>query len=235
MTHRADAAGQSPGPHAPLGRLRGTLSGGDWGRLTLMFVSILAVNALGWLIYLAVVLPQHIDYRGYGGTRGLGIGLGVAVTAWFLGFRHAFDADHISCIDNTTRKLMADGKRPLATGYVNGHEWLERQADRDGLRYFALANGFAACDEPSRLQAIADRLGPDHIQAFFERWMRVIPTPLTTADRKAGFWWELSMRQVETSTTLVFDDPRRARAFFEALVQDNVGIGRPGEVAMVFS
>ncbi len=117
MTHRADAAGQSPGPHAPLGRLRGTLSGGDWGRLTLMFVSILAVNALGWLIYLAVVLPQHIDYRGYGGTRGLGIGLGVAVTAWFLGFRHAFDADHISCIDNTTRKLMADGKRPLATGY----------------------------------------------------------------------------------------------------------------------
>ncbi|MDA8284575.1 MAG: HoxN/HupN/NixA family nickel/cobalt transporter, partial [Actinomycetota bacterium] len=82
-----------------------------------MFVSILAVNALGWLIYVAVVLPQHIDYRGYGGTKGLGIGLGVAVTAWFLGFRHAFDADHISCIDNTTRKLMADGKRPLATGY----------------------------------------------------------------------------------------------------------------------
>ena len=36
----------------------------------------------------------------------------MAVTAWFPGFRHAFDADHISCIDNTTRKLMADGKRP---------------------------------------------------------------------------------------------------------------------------
>ena len=82
-----------------------------------MFVSILAVNALGWLIYVAVVVPQHVDYRGYGGSKGLGIGLGVAVTAWFLGFRHAFDADHISCIDNTTRKLMADGKRPVATGY----------------------------------------------------------------------------------------------------------------------
>jgi nickel/cobalt transporter (NiCoT) family protein len=52
-----------------------------------------------------------------GGTRGLGVGLGVAITAWFLGFRHAFDADHISCIDNTTRKLMADGKRPLGTGF----------------------------------------------------------------------------------------------------------------------
>jgi hypothetical protein len=49
--------------------------------------------------------------------KGLGLGLGVAVTAWTLGARHAFDADHISAIDNTTRKLMADGKRPLGTGF----------------------------------------------------------------------------------------------------------------------
>lgn len=119
--------------------------------------------------------------------------------------------------------------------WVNGHEWLKRQADRAGLRFSTLANGFAACEDPHRLQAIADRLGPEQIQAFFEHWMTVIATPLTTADRTAGFWWELSMRQIETSTTCVFDDPRRARAFFEALVQDNVGIGRPGEVAMVFS
>ena len=117
MSHRAGPAVRGPRPHSPFRRLGGTLSGAEWGRLALMFVSILAVNALGWLIYVVVVLPQHIDYRGYGGTKGLGIGLGVAVTAWFLGFRHAFDADHISCIDNTTRKLMADGKRPLATGY----------------------------------------------------------------------------------------------------------------------
>jgi hypothetical protein len=119
--------------------------------------------------------------------------------------------------------------------WVNGHEWLKRQADRAGLEVVPLANGFAACDQPRRLQAIADRLGPRHIQAFFDRWMSVIPTPLSAADRKAGFWWEMSMRQIETSTTLVFDDPRRARAFFEALVADNVGIGRPGEVAMVFA
>ena len=55
----------------------------------------------------------------------------------------------------------------------------------------------------------------------------MIPTPFTDADRAAGYFWELSMRQVEVSRTLVFDDPRRARGFFEALVQDNVGIGRP--------
>ena len=119
--------------------------------------------------------------------------------------------------------------------WVNGHEWLKRQADRAGLKIAALANGFASCDQPRRLQAIADRLGPRQIQMFFDRWMRIIPTPLSGADRQGGFWWEMSMRQIETSRTLVFDDPRRARAFFEALVADNVGIGRPGEVAMVFS
>ena len=119
--------------------------------------------------------------------------------------------------------------------WLNGHEWVKRQAERAGLSFTALANGFSSCQEPSSLQAIADRLGPREIEAFFARWMAVIPTPLTTADREAGFWWELSMRQVETSTTCVFDDPRRARSFFEALVQDNVGIGRPGEVAMVFA
>jgi high-affinity nickel-transport protein len=82
-----------------------------------MFGFIAALNAAGWGIFIGYVLPHHFDYRGMGASRGLGVGLGVAFTAWFLGFRHAFDADHISCIDNTTRKLMADGKRPLATGF----------------------------------------------------------------------------------------------------------------------
>lgn len=62
----------------------------------------------------------------------------------------------------------------------------------------------------------------------------MIPTPFTDADRRAGYFFELSMRQVEVSRTLVFDDPRRARGFFESLVQDNIGIGRPHEVHAVF-
>ena len=96
--------------------VRPALSGREWGRLAAMFAFIVAVNAAGWGIFILCVMPQHFDYRGDGG-QGLGVGLGVAVTAWFLGFRHAFDADHISCIDNTTRKLMADGKRPLGSGF----------------------------------------------------------------------------------------------------------------------
>jgi high-affinity nickel-transport protein len=93
------------------------ISIGERGWITLMFLFILAINAAGWAIYVWYVLPHHFKYQGAGSGKGLGVGLGVAVTAWFLGVRHAFDADHIACIDNTTRKLRADGKRPLGTGF----------------------------------------------------------------------------------------------------------------------
>ena len=118
--------------------------------------------------------------------------------------------------------------------WVNGHEWVKRQAAAEGLPFTELANGFASCGDPGRLQSLCDRLGPADLQRFFEHWMAVIPTPLGTEDRDAGYWWELSMRQVETSRTLVFDTPCRARTFFEALVADNLDIGRPDEVQLIF-
>lgn len=119
--------------------------------------------------------------------------------------------------------------------WLNGHEWAKRQADRVGVGYTPLANGFATCDQPAALQAICDRFGPADPQGFFDRWITTIPTPFTPTDRAAGYWWELSMRQVEVSRTLVFHDPRRARGFFEALVTDNIAIGRPEAVAVVFA
>ena len=119
--------------------------------------------------------------------------------------------------------------------WVNGHEWAKRQAERQGIGFTSLANGFATCDQPDRLQTICDRFGPGDVQAFFDRWISVIPVPLTAHDHTHGYWWELSMRQVEVSRTLVFDDPRRARVFFEALVADNIDIGRPDEVSAVFA
>ena len=119
--------------------------------------------------------------------------------------------------------------------WLNGHEWVKRQAVRDGLAYTALSNGFASTPDPARLQALCDTFGPSDVQAFFDRWIAAIPTPLGGEDRARGYWWELSMRQVEISRTLVFDAPRRARTFFEALVADNIGIGRPEEVSLVFA
>ncbi|MGH2843049.1 MAG: hypothetical protein ACRDKL_05615 [Solirubrobacteraceae bacterium] len=111
---------------------------------------------------------------------------------------------------------------------------VKRQARREGIAFTELENGFASCAEPERLQAVCDSLSPEHAQAFFDRWMGIIPTPLGDEDRAAGYWWELSMRQTELSRTLVLDAPRRARAFFEALVADNIGVGRPEEISLAF-
>jgi high-affinity nickel-transport protein len=80
-------------------------------RLAAMAAVIFILNASGWAIFVLTVMPHHFQYAK------LGVGLGVAVTAWTLGLRHAFDADHIAAIDNTTRKLMSDGQHPLAVGF----------------------------------------------------------------------------------------------------------------------
>jgi nickel/cobalt transporter (NiCoT) family protein len=98
---------------APAGLIKAwrSLSTGERNRLGGMLTTIVALNAAGWGLFVLSVLPHHLHFQG------LGIGLGVAVTAWTLGCRHAFDADHIAAIDNSTRKLMADGKRPLAAGF----------------------------------------------------------------------------------------------------------------------
>jgi hypothetical protein len=118
--------------------------------------------------------------------------------------------------------------------WLNGHEWAKRQATQAGIGFSELSNGFATATDPAALQAICDRLGPATIGVFFERWMSRLPLPLTEADRAAGYWWELSMRQIEVSRTLVFDVPRHARGFFEALVADNLDIGRPDTVELIF-
>ena len=84
------------------------------------------------------------------------------------------------------------------------------------------------------MQTICDRLGPGTIQVFFERWLARLPLPLTSADRGNGYWWELSMRQVEVARTIVFDVPRNGRLFFEALVADNLDLGRPEQIELIF-
>jgi hypothetical protein len=97
--------------------------------------------------------------------------------------------------------------------WINGHEWAKRQASHAGIAFTELSNGFAATDDPAVLQGICDRLGPEEIGVFTDRWFSVLPLPLTEADHAGGYWWELSMRQVEVSRTIVFSQPRHARGF----------------------
>jgi hypothetical protein len=119
--------------------------------------------------------------------------------------------------------------------WLNGHEWAKRQATQAGIGFTELSNGFATCQDPAALQEICDRLGPGTITVFVERWLARLPLPFTTKDRDAGYWWETSMRQIEISRTIVFDAPRHARGFFEALVADNLDLGRPHNVEIIFN
>jgi nickel/cobalt transporter (NiCoT) family protein len=94
-----------------LAKLRGKLSGREWLTIGGMALTIIGLNVIGWgLVSAAAAHHFHISKTGL-------LGLGTGVLAYTLGMRHAFDADHIAAIDNTTRKLVNDGKRPLSVGY----------------------------------------------------------------------------------------------------------------------
>jgi high-affinity nickel-transport protein len=99
------------GVMAMLGRLARKLSRREWAGVGGMAAVVFGLHVFGWFTLLALVVPKHYSL----GTQVFGVGIGV--TAYTLGVRHAFDADHIAAIDNTTRKLMADGRRPLSVGF----------------------------------------------------------------------------------------------------------------------
>jgi hypothetical protein len=117
---------------------------------------------------------------------------------------------------------------------INGNEWAKRQAAKAGIGFTARDNGFAAVDDPAALQAICDRLGPDQIDALLRKWLARLPHPFTAADREAGYRYDLSMLQVEFSLTHMLDKPVSGRIFIEQVIRDNLDIGRPDHVAVVF-
>ncbi len=118
---------------------------------------------------------------------------------------------------------------------INGHEWAKRQAAKKGIAFTALDNGFAAVDQPARVQAICDRLGPDQIDALLRKWLRRLPHPFTRADYLAGYRYEISILQAEFSLTQMLDAPVTGRIFFEQVIRDNLDIGRPDHVGLVFA
>ncbi|OMC41163.1 HoxN/HupN/NixA family nickel/cobalt transporter [Mycobacterium sp. IS-1264] len=95
--------------------VRRALSPAEWWRLGSMLAVIVALHLVGWATLVFVVDPARLSVGGK--AFGNAFGMGVGITAYTLGMRHAFDADHIAAIDNTTRKLMSDGRRPLAVGF----------------------------------------------------------------------------------------------------------------------
>jgi hypothetical protein len=117
---------------------------------------------------------------------------------------------------------------------LNGHEWAKRQLEKRGIAYTALDNGFRSCAAPEQLQEICDSLGPEQIDRLFRKWLVRLPLPLRPQDREAGYDYQLSIWQLEVSLTQVFDRPVRGREFFEEIIRDNLDLGRPDRVQLLF-
>ena len=117
---------------------------------------------------------------------------------------------------------------------INGNHWAQRQAAKAGIGFTALDNGFAAVDDVDRLQAICDTSGS---RADRRAAAQVAGDPAASvhrSDRAAGYRYELSILQAEFSLTQMLDKPVSGRMFFEQVIRDNLDIGRPDQVALIF-
>ncbi|MGH7079809.1 MAG: hypothetical protein ACREFU_17150 [Acetobacteraceae bacterium] len=117
---------------------------------------------------------------------------------------------------------------------LNGHEYAKRQLAKRGIPFEALDNGILKCADPKRLQAICDGLSAAKIDALLRKWLRLLPHPFTAADRQAGYRYDISIRQAEFSLTQVLDRPVHGRIFFEQVIRENLDLGRPEEVKLIF-
>src|SRR6201997_1629025 len=118
---------------------------------------------------------------------------------------------------------------------LNGHEYAKRQLTRKGIAFEALDNGVLSCADPKRLQAICDGLSAAKIDALLRKWLRLLPHPFTGADRKAGYRYDISILQAEFSTTQVLDRPVHGRLFFEQVIRENLDLGRPDQIELIFN
>jgi hypothetical protein len=117
---------------------------------------------------------------------------------------------------------------------LNGHEWAKRQLTRRRVPFTPLDNGFQACARPAVLHTVCESLSAADVQAVFDRWVVRLPLPVTGADRAAGFGYRLSLLQMEVSRTQVFDRPLRGREFFEEVLRDQLDLGRPSRMQLLF-
>ena len=117
---------------------------------------------------------------------------------------------------------------------LNGHEWLKCQLTQRDIAYDALDNGIRCSDEAARVQRIADTLDAPKIDAMVRKWLRRLPHPFTARQRAAGYRYQLSILQAEFALTQVLDRPRTGRHFFEEVMRENLDLGRPDQIQLVF-
>lgn len=117
---------------------------------------------------------------------------------------------------------------------INGHEYLKRQLAKRGVAFEALDNGIKSCADPKLMQRLCDALSADKIDRLLRKWLKRLPHPFPGRDRAAGYRYQLSILQAEFALTQVLDQPVTGRVFFEEVIRENLDIGRPSQVSLVF-
>jgi hypothetical protein len=118
---------------------------------------------------------------------------------------------------------------------LNGHEWLKCQLTPRGIPFEPLDNGIRSSADAARVQRIADTLDAAKIDAVFRKWLRRLPHPFAPAHRAAGYRYHLSILQAEFALTQVLDRPVTGRCFFEEVIRENLDLGRPDQVQLIFN
>jgi hypothetical protein len=117
---------------------------------------------------------------------------------------------------------------------INGHEYLKCQLAKRGVAFEALDNGIKSCADPKLMQRLCDELSADKIDRLLRKWLRRLPHPFPGRDRAAGYRYQLSILQAEFSLTQVLDQPVTGRVFFEEVIRENLDVGRPSQVSLLF-
>jgi hypothetical protein len=118
---------------------------------------------------------------------------------------------------------------------INGHEYVKCQLEKEGIAFEALDNGILTCANPRRLQQLCDGLSASKIDKLLRKWLKRLPHPFTAKDRAADYRYELSILQAEFPLTQVLDRPLSGRVFFEEVIRENLDIGRPDHVQLIFA
>ena len=117
---------------------------------------------------------------------------------------------------------------------LNGHEYLKRQLRKEGIAFEALDNGLLSCADPQRMQEICDGLDAPLIDSLLRKWLARLPHPFTPQDREAGFRYDVSILQAEFALTQVLARPVNGRILFEEVIRENLDLGRPSQVQLIF-
>jgi len=160
-----------------------------------------------------------------------------ATYPWLVPATAVVNQFYFYCVDEEFGPVCAkfSGYFPYTGRLIlNGNEYAKRQAAKAGIGFVPLDNAFAAVDDVTAVQAICDGLDAGTIEGLAARLLRLLPHPFSPGDTAAGYRYELSVLQAEFSLTQALDSAVSGRIFFDQLIRDNLDLGRPDQVSLIF-